>query len=311
MVNSNLLKSLICTIALCVSGIVAAQTKQMSHSFSAFDAIDVDNDFNVNVVKSNKDYSISLTVDDILSEYVQTYVKNHSLFIKLDKNSLPLDIKKLYKGRKSSEPVLNATVYLPAELSSVCLRGSSVLRIDYDVECENFKMELADNAKVKRLNLDASEFSILMSNKSSADIRIYADNINISAVGGSSLIIEQDSEKLDIDARGNCRMKIDGASLETKVKASASSEVILNGKSDILDVTTSGMTKVDALNLRVRECNANLSGYSKLYESASEKIHLSMSSGADLIFDGEPFFDIVDVRNATIQRYSSLTNHKK
>ena len=101
---------MVCAIALSLCALVApAQTKQISHDFSAFDAIDVDYDFDVRVVNSRKN-SISLNVDNALKDYIQTYVKNHTLYITLDQKSLPSDIKKQFRSRRSSGPVLEATV---------------------------------------------------------------------------------------------------------------------------------------------------------------------------------------------------------
>ncbi len=304
--KNNLFKILVCAAIFCVAAVSAsAQIKQVSHDFSAFDAIDIDYDFVVNVARSDAGYSVALSVDDILMDYVQTYVKSHTLYITLDKKNLPSDIKKLYKGRKSEDPVLNATIYTPSQLSGITLRGASVLSVGDEVESKELDVNISENATIKRLSVDASDFSISSANKAVADIVVYADNIKIKADGNSKLNIEQDSEKLNIDADGNCDVSVKGEALETTVKASVSSSLVLTGKTNSLEVNTSGAAKVDALNLKTRDCTVNLSGNSKLTEAASDNLHVTMSGGSTLVFDGQPTIDIVNVKNSTITRFEN------
>lgn len=304
--KNTLLKSIICLFALSAAGIFAqAQTKQASHDFSAFDAIDIDYDFTVNVVKSDTDYSISLSVDDILMEYVQTYVKNHTLYITLDKKNLPSDIKKLYKGRKSADPILNATVYVASPLSAINVRGGASLYVSEEIECKDFELNVTENAVIKKLDVDASNFTVSSNNKAKAELIVYADNITMKTDGNSTINIEQDSEKLEINAQGNSTVTVSGQALETSVKSALSSSVVISGKTNNLDITTTGGAKVDALNLMTPECSVNLSGNSKVTEAATEKLHITMSTGSSLTYDAEPAIDIVSVKNASISRYGS------
>lgn len=304
--KTNLLKVFALTLALGLSSILAsAQTKEISHDFSAFDAIDVDYDFNVSVVKSKKDYSVEIVVDDVLADYVQTYVKSHTLYITLDKKSLPSDIKKLYKGRKSADPVLNATVYLPGDLSSVTLAGAAIFFASDEIECKDFELNIKENAKVTKLSVDAAKFTLASANKASADILVYADEIELKADGNSIINIEQDSEKLHVNAGGNSTVNVKGEAIDTEIKSSVSGEVILTGKTNSLNITTSGTSRIDALNFHTPECTVNLSGNSKVTESATENLHVTMAGGSTLTYDGNPVFDIVNVKNSSIIKFEN------
>ncbi|MDO5443022.1 MAG: DUF2807 domain-containing protein [Bacteroidia bacterium] len=302
--KNTLLKVFTCIFALSTVCLFSqAQTKQASHEFSAFDSIDIEYDFNVNVVKSDRDYSVSLSVDDVLMEYVQTYVKNHTLYIAMDKKNLPSDIKKLYKGRKSPDPVLNATVYVGSNLKSINIRGGASLYVSEEIECKDFELNVTENATVKKLEVDASEFTYTSNNKAKSELVVYADKITIKADGNSSLNMEQDSEKLDIIGQGNCDVKVNGEALETSIKTSASASVAVIGKTNKLAVTTNGSSKVDALNLKTPECSVDLSGNSRVTEAASDKLDVTMSTGSTLVFDGDPAINIINVKNASISRF--------
>lgn len=303
--KNRVLNLIICVIALSLSALVAsAQTKQINHDFSAFDALDVNYDFDVRVVDS-RDYSISLNVDDILKEYVQVYVKNHTLFITLDQKSLPSDVKKLYRGRKSSTPLLEATVYTAEPLTSVKLGGASKLTVNSDIECKDFRIDLLENARIEKLTVDAGTVTVNSAGKSYADLVLYADNIKINIAGSSLIELEQDSENLEIVSGGSGEVRAEGETLNATMTTSGSSRVSLTGKTDKLVVTGSGSSSVDALNFKTSDCTVKLSNSSKLYEAATEALHIDLSGNSTLVFDGEPTIDIINVKSSTIQRYSN------
>lgn len=304
--NSKSLKLFICSVALCLGAALAsAQVKEISHDFSSFDTIDADYYFHVNVVKVRKGYSVTMTVDDILLDFVQTYVRNHTLYLTLDKKSLPSDIKKLYKGRNTADPLLNATVYVPEDLVAIKLAGNATLSVEDEMECKDFDINISDNAQIKRLELDGATVTVTSSNKSFADLRLYADKIIVKAEGNSTLDIEQDSEAIEVTASANSEVEIDGETLDAVVSSSGSSKVTLKGKTGTLDLTGAGVSSIDAINLQTAECSVKLSGNSKAYETASEKLKIELQGGSTLVYDLEPAIEIVNVKSSTIQKYAN------
>ena len=304
--KNRLLAFVICTFALVASCLIApAQNKQVTHDFSAFDALDVDYDFDVRVVDS-RNYSISLNVEDVLKDYVKAYVKNHTLYITLDEKSVPSDVRRMFRGRKSEGPVLEATVYMPEPLSAVKMSGSSTLSVNYDLECKDFRLDLAESAKVKQLTVDAGSVTVTAAGKSYADLVLFADEIKINVAGNSLIELEQDSESLEIVSGGSGEVRMEGETLDVNVTASGSSRVTLNGKTSDLTVTGSGSSSVDAINLKASECSVKLSNSSKVYEAATETIHVDLSGNSTLVFDCDPVVDIINVKSSTLQRYSNV-----
>ncbi len=304
--NNRALTFVICTFALVASCFIApAQTKQVSHDFSAFDALDIDYDFNVRVVNS-RDYSITLNVEDVLKDYVKAYVKNHTLYITLDEKSVPSDVRKMFRGRKSEGPVLEATVYMPEPLAAVKMSGSSTLSVNYDLECKTFRLDLAESARVKQLTVDAGNVTVSAAGKSYADLVLYADEIKINVAGNSLVEFEQDSESLEIVSGGSAEVSMEGETLNASVTSSGSSRVTLKGKTSDLNVTGSGSSSVDALNLKTSECTVKLTNSSQLYEAATETVHIDLAGNSTLVFDGDPVIDIINVKSSTIQRYSNV-----
>lgn len=302
--KNSLLKFVVCIFALSLGAAFANAQTRTSHDFSSFDALDVDYDFNVRVADA-RNYSVSMSIENDLKDYVQAYVKNHTLYIALDEKNLPSDIKKRYRSRRSSSPVLDVTVYTPEALSSIKMAGSSSLAVDFDIECNGFTLDLTENAHVTKLVVDAADITVTMAGKSVADISLFADNIKVNAAGNSKLTLEQDSQRIEIVAGGSAQIDADGETLDAQLTTSGSSKTMLNGKTNALSVNGSGSSNVDALGLKTSECSARLSNSSKLYEAATEKLHIDISGNSTLVFDGDPVIDIINVKSSTVQRYSN------
>ena len=99
---------------------------------------------------------------------------------------------------------------------------------------------------------------------------------------------------------------MEGETLNASVTSSGSSRVTLKGKTSDLNVTGSGLSSVDAINLKTSECTVKLTNSSKLYEAATETVHIDLAGNSTLVFDGDPVIDIINVKSSTIQRYSNV-----
>lgn len=308
--KNNLLKLVVCIFALGLAPALASAQTKTSHDFSAFDALEVDYDFNIRVVDA-RDYSVSMNLENDLKDYVQAYVKNHTLYLSLDDKKLPSDLRKRYRARRSASPLLDVTIYTPEALSSVKMKGSSSLTVDFDLECRDFVLDLSENARVSKLVVDASNITVTMAGKSSAnEIALYADNIKLNIAGSAGLYAEQDSQKIEIVAGGSAQIDVDGETLDAQITASGSSKTTVVGKTNTLTVNGSGSSNVDALSLKTSECTARLSNSSKLYEAATEALHIDISGNSTLVFDGDPAIDIINVKSSTVQRYSGSNGRR-
>ena len=302
--KNNLLKLAVCIFALSLAAASAPAQTKTSHDFSSFDALEVDYDFNVRVVDS-RNYSVSMSIDNELKDYVQAYVKNHTLYISLDEKKLPADLRKRFRGRRSSSPLLDVTVYTPEALNSVKMAGSSYLAVDFDIECRDFVLDLSENAQVTKLVADAGNINVTMAGKSVADLALFADNIKLNIAGNSKLTAEQDSQKIEVVAGGSAQIDVEGETLDVQVTSSGSSKTTLSGKTNTLYVNGASSSTVDALSLKTSECTARLSNNCKFYEAATETLHIDIGGNSTLVFDGDPVIDIINVKSSTIQRYST------
>lgn len=308
--KNNLLKLVVCIFALGLAAAPAPAQTKTSHDFSSFDALEVDFDFNIRVVDA-RDYSVSMNLENDLKDYVQAYVKNHTLYLALDEKKLPSDLRKRYRGRRSASPVLDVTVYTPDALGSVKMKGSSSLAVEFDIECRDFVLDLSENARVTKLVVDASNITVTMAGKSSASgIALFADDIKLNVAGSAKLDTEQDSQRIEIVAGGSAQLDVEGETLDARLTTSGSSKTTIVGMTNSLTVNGSSSSNVDALSLKTAECTARLSNSSKLYEAATETLHIDISGNSTLVFDGDPVIDIINVKSSTVQRYSGSNGRR-
>ena len=309
--KNSLLKFVVCIFALSLAAASTPAQTKTSHDFSSFDALEVDYDFNVRVVDS-RDYSVSMNLENDLKDYVQAYVKNHTLYLALDEKKLPSDLRKRYRGRRSSSPLLDVTVYTPEALTSIKMKGASSLDVGFDLECRDFVLDLSENARVTKLVADASNISVTMAGKSSAiGIALFADNIKINVAGSAKLEAEQDSQRIEIVTGGSAQLDVEGETLDVQLTTSGSSKTTVRGKTNTLSVNGSATSNVDAVSLKTSECTARLSNSSKLYEAATETLHIDINGNSTLVFDGDPVIDIINVKSSTVQRYSNSGSSRR
>lgn len=304
MLTFNSLKITACTIALCASCLLAsAQTREVEHNFSSFNSIFVDNDFSVSVERSRKDYSVTINVDTVLKDYVKAYVKNRRLYIELDQKTIPSDVKKRYKG-KNSTPVMDVTVYAPEFINDITMSGASSLTINDEIECEEFTLTIKENANVKKLSVNAGTLTVTSSNKATANMELYADDLVLNTEGNSVIEVDTESEKVTVNAAGSSEVNLHGKSVSTTLNTSGVSKTVIDGQTVSLEINGGNMSNVDAINLRTANARVSLSQMCKVTEAATDTLTVNLSGSSTLIFDCEPIVKIESIKSSSMSRYS-------
>jgi len=286
---------------ICASFVSSAQTKEIKHDFTSFDKIEIDNDFRVNIVNSKDQYSVDVTIDALLQDYLQTYVRDNTLHVGIDTKAITSQIKKALKEHGQNE--MKLTVHMPAGFSSLKMTGG-IFDSPVCFECNDVNIELSNSAQIKSLTLDADNVTVKAEDKSYAHLELFSEEVSVIASGSAGVDLKYDCQKLNINLAGNATAQMDGHSLETEVIANAFSKLTLKGGTDFLTVDGQHMAVVDALNLQTPECSALLSGNAKLTEAATEKLHIDISGLTTLIYDNEPSFDIKSIKTSTVKKYS-------
>ncbi len=112
--------------------------------------------------------------------------------------------------------------------------------------------------------------------------------INISGIGkvsGDSMIFANHL-RISISGNGKVALPIDVNKLEVGISGIGKLE--LSGRADQLDINISGSGKLEGAALRVKNCNANISGVGKCFADVSESLDLRISGSGSFYYKNKP-----------------------
>lgn len=304
--NSLIIKKLsiiIGTIVLIIAGSpLNAQTKVVSHDFSAFTGIDVKDNFEVSISNSDS-YSIRLTVSEALADYILTYVKSQTLYISLDTKSIPSDVKKMFKGKNAIKPVLKAVIFMPT-INNINMSDNSLINSTTPFEtATSFSLNMFGKTMISNLNIKANTADITMSKNSNANITVSADNITANTSGSANLKLTKIGNELTLNSSGSSIINVSGNNSKVMVNTSGPSKVNISGLATDLSVSGSGSGIIDALGLATSTASIGVKGFASIIESATDTLTLDISDGCKVIFNGDPKIVIVNIKNSSVSKY--------
>ena len=323
---SKIFAVFICTFTLGVGVAFAQFNSQLEEKklpVNEFNIISVSGDFEVTVDKGS--YEVRITTDQSLSPYVQVYVRSHTLYISYDEKSVPKDLKKQFKGRKSSDPVFRATVFVP-ELNGVLLSDNATLMGTQEFAGSSVSINLNDKAQIKNLSLRCKNATVNMKKNSLAALTLYADDkIDLFTEGNGALKLTSRAHDLTLNAEGSSQVAITGetrgkttfnlaGSAEVSanlrgpratVQAAGSSELVLTGEVQNLNVYAERNSKVDANSFQSRKVDASLSGSARVDVNVQDELTVTAVGGSTLYYRGTPEIKIGKIIKSTLAPYGS------
>lgn len=294
-------KITILAIALFTALAASAQVKTTDYDNLSFKGIKIDDEFAV-TLSTGPGYSVSVTAESPYLQYIKVGVSAGVLEISLDERAVPSDVKKLYKG---SKPAFTATVVAPEPLKSYKLEGKSVLTVLGEISTgDPVSFNVSDNAVLKPVTVVSKACSIDLDKKGSAEITFNGDKISVAASGNSSLDLTRETSDTDISLSGNANLVLRGSTQSMKLSTKGTSKAALNGEAKEVDYSLGGTSNVNAIGLETKDATVSMSGLCSLTESASNKLKISISSGASLVYDRNPEIEIESIKNSSVTRYN-------
>ena len=286
----------------------AQRPVEMNHDFTQFDGICVTDAFEVTYIVSQS-YSAKIVVDEIVADYVKTYIKGHTLYVDLDEKSFPKELKKMLKGKNAIAPVLKATIYSPV-LSSITLKNSVKFNCDENLKLSSVKITLENSAEIKRYIVDAQDITLNMSNSSSIRIDAYASTIDMLLKNSAKASCAYNCTTLNVKAENSANITVDGEIRNVNAKASNSSKLVLHGNSDILNISGENSSSIDSERLNTLQANVTLSGAAECYVNAKDNLKVNLQGSSKLVFSGSPVIDDDRIISATMIRSTDPKNKK-
>ena len=299
-----------------------AQLEDKEYPVSDFNSISVEGDFEVTLAQGSN--RVRVTVDQILSPYIQVYVRSRTLYLTYDSKSVPKDVRKLYKGKKAPNPVFRAVVYIP-ELSAVSLTDNASLTGSDEFFATNFELNVEGKAQLKSLSVHAESAQVLLKKNAQAVVTLEAEkqvsldsegssnarftirtkDLNINNSGSSSVVITGECDALNVSSSHSSQASLSVPALKAVVNAEGSSKLVLEGDADRLEVRGTRSSQVDANNFPVHEVVADLSGSSHVTVTVDQLLDVNLVGGSVLYFNGTPEFRIGKIVKSTLAPFGT------
>ena len=303
--------------SLMLSASLSAQTLEKVTEYATLDAVNVmDGAFDVSLVRADA-YSIKIVTDAVISDYVTSTVRDQTVYISYDSKSVPKEVKKLYKGRSTPDPVLRVIISAP-DIHEVVLGDKSTFSCTEPLRTSRFNLSLLDNASVKALQVSAENIGILLKKKSSAILTLDAGVLTVSTEGNanarisgkygavstasdgsSTLIIEGDCEELELKGNGSSQQTVNSKAGKVTLDLANSSKVALSGSADELTIRGRNNASADIRNCNIDEVTLTLNS-STVHIGAKKKLNLELTSGAEVFYDGDPQFIVKKIIKSTL-----------
>jgi len=220
-------------LAGCVVGAVVGSgtLDTQEFDFSGFNRVDVGHAFEVEIIQSES-YSISITADDNLFEYIQVSKAGETLKIGTQPIIGPIS------------GTLRAKITMP-ELHALDLSGATRGTIEGFSSSEDFDLELSGARRVDIRDISAGDIEFELSGASKVTGDTTSGDADFDVSGASTVQLQGSVSDIVIDASGASQLGLDdflAANATSKLSGACRATVNLEGR---LDVDLSGASKLD------------------------------------------------------------------
>lgn len=279
-----------------------ASPTQTSVQLAPFSSIQVSGSFSVRLVRGNE-YRALLTLEEGYADYVKCDVVSGALQIALDERKVPAEVKRLYRGKGTPDPVFSAVVYVPELVKGVKLSDKAVLFESEDVfDKARIDIEMNGNSELQSMHLSSQLLRIVMHNKSKASLSFTGQRIEVETANGASLTLDENSESSDYFLQGNSKITAISHTGAFGVRTKGNSSMKVSGSADKAMYELYGTSEVDAYALETPDAKVTMSSVCMLSQSAYENLTVSLNGGSSLYFSGEPHVTVENIKSASMIR---------
>jgi len=217
----------------CQGGVVkgSGNLKTENYNFSDFTRVDVSSAFEVEIAQSGS-YSISITADDNLFEYIQVTKEGETLKIGL-------------KTLTTLGPAtLEAKVTMP-KLRGLDLSGATGGTVSGFSSTENLDIDVSRASSVDLVGMSAGDVKFDVSGASKVTGDIIAGDTDFDIDGASTVQLEGSAGDMVVEAGGASRVKLSGFTVNNaniNLSGASTGTVNLDGR---LDANLSGASKLE------------------------------------------------------------------
>ncbi len=224
------MKKIILTIASALISLGAFAQSQVvnEHDYSSFTGISLSEFLDV-VINPSGRYTVRVTCDSRIEDYVSAYVKGGVLNIGIDTKSMPKDVKKLYNSASSGSKsaVFSAPkieICLPS-LSDLTVEGNTTVRCDATVNGGDMTVTLKKGAVITNMVLSAGTLAIDASQKSEATMNVEASSMNVTASKSATVNLNATVRRCIVNGSNSATVEIYGSTDYLSVASDSGAQI--------------------------------------------------------------------------------------
>lgn len=282
-------------------GVVATAQPQkvIEKDFENFSTINIADKFDVKLITSDR-YAVRINVDERIASHVKAYEKNGILYLSLDERGYTKDLKKQLKQKGSSQPVLEAEIYMP-HVNSLVFTDQVFVRYCDELKSENFTLTASDNVKIQQLRVSCStaDFNVSKSVDMTAEMTV-ASKLYLAAANSAKVSLIQNGGNSFLELGGSAYVDMKAAVQSLEVIASSGSESHISGTASLLNVNALGLSRTDAELLEVKEGQITQAGSSKCHVNVTDKMKVNLTGGSMLTFKRTPVIEVERIVGSTL-----------
>ena len=296
------MKKILVVIAAVLTGIVSAnaqQTVTQNKDLDRFTEIRLTDKFTAKL-KNSSSYSVSITSDERIADYIRPIVKNGTLSFVLDEKSYPSELKKVLKAKGASEPTLEIIIYMPM-IKKLSVEDKAVILDSESLIVDEFNLKVSDHGVINKLFVECGTANMTFSNNSrsniSADVKTKLEvksensaNVNLRHKGGNGLYAIKGSSVLNVNSEA----------LELQFESSGSSESFVSGTASTLCVDATGSSHIDAEVLEVKDGIIKMNGSCQCNVNVQDHIKVDLAGGSTLTFKRKPEIEVERIMKSTL-----------
>jgi len=288
---------------LAIQSSLSAGNITREEQFNSFTGISVSDKFNVSIVDGSS-MKVSLTVEEVLADFVHMTIIDGILTITFDEKSMTKEIRASIKQRDPKTIRMDVEIAIPSTcpLKSISLSDHAVLSSKADMSpVESFSLDASGNSVVKALSVKSKDATITASKHAEVKASFDCDKTIISGAGNCILDISASGKEAKIEAQSASMVNFTSAVDLLVVNSAGSSKIAISGTANKIEVNGKNSSCVDASGLSVRTSRLNMtSSYCEI--NAKDTLYLNLNSGAKLNFAGAPVLEVVKVEKSSIYK---------
>lgn len=279
-------------------GASAQESLTSEYSYSPFNRIVVNDGYDFSLVNSDV-YSVRLSAEADIFTYAHAFVKDSTLFLELDKDAFPQEVKKRLSGKDSPALLVKAEIGVP-DIDVVEMHDNSVLDNREPFACRNVSLVLDGAAMIAGLDISGRSVCLDLTRNSSASVSVKADTLKVGSSAMASVTVAGCARYSAFKALGNSSMTLNCVSGECRIASESASAVTVSGKAGICAVTGRAGSIVNASDLVSGKAEVSLSTASRCMMGTTDSLTVDLTGGSHLIVDGNPQIQIRRIISSSV-----------